>query len=171
MTRYLLLLVLPFISLRGLAQDDPELPKGWVFYIEGHHGVSTNFHRSPDIFVSGLRIHPQVTVVPHHLRFGATAELAFTNKTFYGLFGPTLNWKIKTLNVKSFGSILNLQVQAEHLWGTGKQQLIGGGLKAEVGQLFQLGFMVHRDYNLNYWWFQGGLGINLIKKKKDSDPL
>jgi hypothetical protein len=158
-------------SLYSVAQTDPEFPKGAVFYIEGHHGVATNFHRSPDIFVSGLRANPQITIVPQHLRLGGTAELAFTNKTFYGLFGPTLNWKLKTLNVKPFGSILNLQLQAEHLWGTGKQQLVGGGLKAEVGQLFLLGFMAHRDYNLNYWWFQGGLGFNLIKKKKDGDPF
>lgn len=172
MVRYALIVFICFLSVRGIAQDDPEFPKGWVFYAEGHHGLSTNFKgSSPDIFVAGLRANPQVTIVPQHLRFGAAAELAFTNKTFYGVFGPTLNWKIKTLNVKSMGSILNLQVQAEHLWGTDKQKLIGGGLKAEVGQLILLGFMIHRDYNLNYWWFQGGLGINLVKKKKDGDPL
>jgi hypothetical protein len=156
----------------GFAQDDPEFPKGYVFYVEGHHGLSTNFKgSSPDIFVSGLRANPQITVVTHLLRLGGAANLIFTNKTFYGVFGPTVNYKIKTLNVKSMGSILNLQLQAEHLWGTDKQRLIGGGLKAEAGQLILLGFMLHRDYNLNYWWFQGGLGINLKKKKKDGDQL
>jgi hypothetical protein len=172
MTRRLLSMLVLFLSLSCVAQDDPEMPKGWAFYIEGHHGLSTNFKgSSPDMFVAGLRTNPQVTIAPHHLRLGVTGELAFTNKKFYGLFGPTLNWKIKTLNVKNFGSILNLQVQAEHLWGTDKQRLAGAGLKAEVGQMIMLGFMIHRDYNLNYWWFQGGLGINLVKKKKDSEPL
>ena len=172
MTRYVVLVLNCLIAINTLAQDDPEFPRGFVFYIEGHHGLSTNFKgASPDIFVSGLRANPQITLVPQHLRFGAAAELLFTNKIFSGIFGPTLNYKIKTLNVKSFGSILNLQVQAEHLWGTDEQKLIGAGLKAEVGQLALLGFMIHRDYHLNYWWFQGGLGINLKKKKKDSDPL
>jgi hypothetical protein len=155
------------------AQKDPEFPKGWVMYLESHHGIATNFQQSPDLFVGFLSITPQVTIVPSHLRLGGTAGLLFTNKRFDGLFGPNLVAKITTLNVKQMGSILNLQLKAEHLWGTNKQKLIGGGIYAELGQLLLIGLSMHRDYGLNYWWFQGGLGYNLLHKKKGPpvDPL
>lgn len=155
------------------AQKDPEFPKGWVMYLESHHGIATNFHLSPDLFVGYLSITPQVTIVPSKLRLGGTAGLLLSNKRLDGLFGPNLVLKIKTLNVKQMGSILNLQLKAEHLWSTNKQKLIGGGISAELGQLLLIGLSMHRDYGLNYWWFQFGLGYNLLRKKKGppADPL
>jgi hypothetical protein len=155
------------------AQKDPEFPKGAVMYLESHHGIATNFHNSPDLFVGYLGLTPQVTVIPSHLRLGGTAGLLFNNKKFDGLFGPNLALKIKTLNVKQMGSILNLQLKVEYLWGTDKQKLIGGDINVELGQLLLIGLSLHRDYGLNYWWFQGGLGFNLLRKKKGgpADPL
>jgi hypothetical protein len=157
----------------AVAQKDPEFPKGMVMYLESHHGIATNFHYSPDLFVGYLSLTPQVTVVPAHLRLGGTAGLLFNNKRFDGLFGPNLVLKLKTLDVKQMGSILNLQLKLEHLWGTNQQKLIGGGLNAELGQILLIGLSLHRDYGLNYWWFQGGLGFNLLHKKKGppADPL
>jgi hypothetical protein len=156
------------------AQQDPEFPKAkWVMYLEAHQGLATNFHRSPDIYVGGLRATPQFPIIAGKLRAGAVAGVAFTNKKTYGTFGPNLALKLKTLQVKEFGSILNIQLQAEHLWGTDKQKLAGGGIKAELGQLLMISITGHRDYHLNYWWWQGGIGFNLLRKKKGppSDPL
>lgn len=158
----------------GNAQKDTEFPKGAVMYLESHHGLATNFkHYSPDLFVGYLSLTPQVTVVPQHLRLGATAGLLFNNKRFDGLFGANAVLKLKTLDVKPMGSLLNLQLKVEHLWGTNKQKLIGGGLNAEIGEIVLIGLSLHRDYGLNYWWFQGGLGFNLLHKKKGppADPL
>ncbi len=173
MKRLLTCFIFSLVYINTIAQTDPEFPKGAVMYLESHHGIATNFHNSPDLFVGYLSITPQVTIVPAHLRLGATAGLLFNNKKFDGLFGPNLVLKLKTLDVKPMGSILNLQLKLEHLWGTNKQKLIGGGLSAEIGQIVLIGLSLHRDYGLNYWWFQGGLGYNLLHKKKTApaDPL
>jgi len=34
-----------------------------------------------------------------------------------------------------------------------------------------VGLSAHRDYALNQWWFQAGVGYNLLHKKMASDPL
>lgn len=156
------------------AQQDPEFPKRkWVMYLEAHQGIATNFRNTPDIYVGGLRINPQFTAIAGKLRLGAVAGAVFTNKKTYGTFGPNLSLKLKSLQAKEFGSILNIQLQAEHLWGTGKQKLAGGGIKSEIGQLLMVSITGHRDYHLNYWWWQAGIGFNLLRKKKGppSDPL
>jgi hypothetical protein len=155
------------------AQKDPEFPKGWVLYMEVQQGLATNFTYSPDLYTGGLQLSPQVTIIEQKLRIGADAGLVYTNKQFSGTFGPKVTYKITTLNVKEFGSILNLQLEAAHLWGTNKQKLIGGAVKAEIGQLLLTGLTVYREYQFNYWWFQWGFGFNLAHKKKGPpvDPL
>ena len=160
-----------FIS--ATAQRDPEFPKGWVLYLQAHDGMVTNFTTAPDLFVAGLSLSPQLTVVPGLLRLGGTAGAIFNNKKIAGVFGPNLVIKLASLQANSLGSILNLQLQLEHLWGTSQQKLLGGLLQSEIGQFFRLGFSIHRDYGLNTWWFQGGLGYNLLRKKKKGieDPM
>lgn len=149
-----------------------EFPKGWVMYLEGMQGASTSFHSSPDTYVGNLQLTPQVTVIPNHLRLSAVTGLAFNNKKLYAAYGAGVNWKLSTIGFNSLGSLLNLQVQVQHIWGTGKQKLVGGGVKAEVGKLFLMGISAHRDYKLNAWWLQGGIGFNLLRKKaKAQDPF
>jgi hypothetical protein len=155
------------------AQKDPEFPKGWVMYLQAHDGTVTNFRSAPDLFVAGLSLSPQMTIVPGLLRIGGTAGAVFNNKKAAGIFGPDLVVKLASVQANSLGSILNLQLQLEHLWGTGQQRLLGGLLQSEIGQLFRLGFSIHRDYGQNSWWFQGGIGYNLLRKKKKGidDPM
>jgi hypothetical protein len=161
------------IFLSATAQKDPEFPKGCVMYLESQLGTTTRFNTSPDLFLSTLRLSPQVTLVPGYLRLGGTAAAVFNNKKADGTFGPNLVIKLATLNVKPLGSLLNVQLQLEHLWGTDKQKLLGGLLHVELGQLMVIGLSMHRDYGLNDWWFQGGIGYNLLRKKnkKLQDPI
>lgn len=155
------------------AQTDTEFPKGWVMYLQSQLGTTTHSTSSPDLFLSSLRLSPQMTVVPGYLRLGATAAAVFNNKRADGTFGPNLVVKLASVNVQQLGSLLNLQLQLEHLWGTGKQKLLGGLLHAELGQLLIIGLSMHRDYGLNDWWFQGGIGYNLLRKKNKvlQDPM
>ncbi|MBE7172066.1 MAG: hypothetical protein INR73_15875 [Williamsia sp.] len=159
------------ITLETQAQE--EFPKGWVMYLEALQGAATNFHAGPDQFVGNLQLSPQLTLIPDHIRVSAIGGTAFYNKKFYGTYGAGLNWRLSTISFDPFGSLLNLQVQLQHLWGTDKQRLVGGGLKAELGQIFLVGISAHRDYQLNEWWLQTGIGFNLLhKKKKDAgDPF
>src|SRR5450432_3505816 len=173
MKQLLLCFAASIVSLSAMAQKGPEFPKGWVMYLEEDHGVSTNFTSSPDLFVSGLRLSPQATVIPGILRIGATAGAVFTNKKLDGTFGPNVAIKLAAPDVKSLGTIFNAQLQLEYLWGTtSNQRLIGGFFHVEIGQRAVIGLGIHRDYVFNYWWFQGGLGYNLLHKKKIlEDPI
>jgi len=157
-------------SLQSTAQ---EFPKGWVMYLQATQGMTTNFTSVPDAFTGSVQLVPQVTVVPNMLRLSATAALAYNNKKLFGLYGPGLHVKLADLHISIFGSpqsFANLQLQLQHLWGSEKQKMAGGGLHAELGQLLMLGGTVYRDYNLNNWWFQTGVGFNLLFKKKRTTP-
>jgi hypothetical protein len=164
-----------FSFLHTCAQTDPEFPKGWVMYLEAQQGMATTFNSSPDIYVFSLGLAPAATVIPGHLRLGGTANLLYTNKNISAAFGPRAAWKIKTFNIDPLGSLFNLQLQVEHLWGTDKQKLFGGGPVIEAGQILSFSLTAHRDYCLNYWWFRAGLGFNLLHKKRKSptgtDPM
>jgi hypothetical protein len=163
------------LALSVRAQNDPEFPKGWVLYLEAQQGMSTDFHATADTYVGGLGLSPAITLIPQHLRLGTTADLLYTNKKILAVFGPRVAWKLKTFNLNPLGSIMNLHLRLEQLWGTEKQSVFGGGPVVEAGQLFTLSLTAHRDYRLNYWWFRTGLGFNLLYQKRKSptgtDPL
>lgn len=169
--RFSLLLI---VGLSISAQAQEEFPKGWVMYLEAMQGVVTGFHASqPDLYVGNLQLSPQVTIIPGYLRLSAIGGGTFYSKHIYGMAGAGLNAKLVTVHFNPFGSLLNLQAQLQHLWGTGHQQLLGGGLKAELGQIILLGITAHRDYHFREWWLQAGVGFNLLHKKKSAsqDPF
>jgi hypothetical protein len=149
--------------------DDTEFRKGWATYLKLDNGLISNFHLSPDLYVGGLQINPQVTVIEHKLRIGATAGIVYANKKIAGLLGPSIAFKLKSLNLKNLAGLANLQLIAEHNWGTERQRLIGGGIGLELLQKAMLIFTVHRDYKLNTWWLQTHVGIRL-KKNKNKEP-
>ena len=158
-------------SFSAYAQE--EFPKGWVMYAEATQGAVTSFHARPDLYVGTLQVSPQVTLIPDYLRLSAIGGIAFSNKRLFGLYGAGLNIKLATIRFEPFGSLLNLQAQLQHLWGTKDQKLAGGGLKAELGQIILVGISAHRDYGLHQWWLQSGIGFNLVHKKKSAsqDPF
>lgn len=119
--------------------------------------------------MGGLQLNPQITVVEHKLRICATAGFVYANKKIAGLFGPSVAFKLKSFNLKNLAGLANLQLIAEHNWGTEKQQLLGGGIGLELLQKAMLLFTTHRDYKLNAWWIQAHVGIRL-KKNKNKVP-
>ena len=151
------------------AQSDPEFPKGFILYAKLHNGMVTDFSSRPDLYVGGLQLAPQYTVVPHLLRAGIIAGGFYGNKKIQGEFGPSLSLKLKTFNANlqgaRVGSLGNLNLLVDHLWGTGKQRLIGGGLILDAGNIASFGLTAHRDYKLNNWWFQSEIAIRISKKR------
>jgi hypothetical protein len=154
------------------AQTDPEFPKGFIIYAKLHNGMVTNFSSAPDLYVGGLQIVPQYTVVPNLLRAGLVAGGFYENKKIQGEFGPSLSFKLKTFNANlhgaRVGSFGNLNLLIDHLWGTGKQRLFGGGLILDAGNIISFGLTAHRDYQFNNWWFQSEIAVRISKKKKTS---
>jgi len=160
-----------FICIRGIAQDATEFPKGFVMHAKLHNGMITNFHRGADLYVGGFQLVPQVTVLPGKLRMGIIAGGFYAGKTLEGQFGPTLSVKLKTFNAGPFGSAANVHLSADHIWGTNKQKLAGGGIHVDLLNKLVLGLTAHRDYEWNTWWLQTALGLRISKIKKTKEPF
>lgn len=152
------------------AQTDTEFPKGFIMYAKLHNGITTNFNSRPELYVGGLQLAPQYAIVPHLLRGGIIAGGFYSDKKIRGEFGPSLSLKLKTLKANlqgaPIGSLGNINLLLDHLWGTGGQRLLGGGIIVDVGNLINLGITAHRDYGLNNWWFQSEIAIRISKKHK-----
>ena len=166
-----LLLFLICYRFVSIAQNDPEFPKGYIMHLKIHNGAVTGFNRYPDLYVGGLQMVPQVTVVPGLLRAGAVAGAFYGDKKVQGLFGPTVSVKLKTIPAGIFGSAGNIHLSLDHLWGTDRQRLIGGGLHADILNRVVVGITAHRDYNLNTWWIQQATGIRISKKHIPVPPF
>jgi hypothetical protein len=147
-----------------------EFPKGWTLYLEGAQGVMTQFHQGADLYTGSLQLEPQVTLKTGFIRAGAVAAMAYNNKKAAGLFGPAAAIKLFQVNAGALGSLANIQARVSHLWGTGRQRLLGGGIYFEAAQLLMAGIKADRDYGLNTWWFQGSIGFNLLHKKRPATP-
>lgn len=148
--------------------DDTEFRKGWTTYLKLDNGVVSNFHAAPDLYAGGMQINPQVTVLVHKLRLGANGGFVYTNKKFSGLIGPSVAFKLTSINMKNLAGLANLQLIGEHSWGTEKQRLVGLGIGLELLQKALVSFTTHRDYKLNSWWIQAHIGIRLKKDKSET---
>jgi hypothetical protein len=148
-----------------------EFPKGWVFPLELGQGTNTAFDQTPDLYLGTLSFVPQYTLIKGRLRAGIAAGGAYTNKHIYGTGGPRLSLMLTDGPKVLHSTALNIQLVAEHLWGTKEQRLAGGGLSAEIGQLATLSLKALRDYHLSAWWLQFGLGINLFSPKPSDNPF
>lgn len=164
-------LFLFFFSLQLWAQD-PEFPREFIMHLKLHNGMVTNFRgQTPDIYVGGIQLIPQYTIIKNVVRAGVVLDGFYTSKKLQAALGPTLSIKLKTLHAKPFGSAGNIHLNIDHLWGTEKQRLLGGGINADIGNRIVLGLAVHRDYYLNNWWLQNTLGLRISKVKKLSEPF
>ena len=156
----------------AFSQDDPEFPKKeFIMHIKLHSGLVTNFHApAPDLYVGGLQLTPQFTVIENHLRLGLIGDGYYSGKKMQAAIGPTVSLKIKTLALKNFGSGGNLNLSVDHLWGSGKQRLLGGGINIDLLNFIVAGISVHRDYHLNSWWIQSSFGFRISKVKEIPHP-
>jgi hypothetical protein len=156
---------------RCFAQTDTEFPKGFIMHAKLHNGMVSNFKAGADFYVGGIQLVPQFTVVKSKMRAGAVAGAFYSGKVLEGQFGLNTSVKLKTLKALVFGSAANVNLSAEHLWGTGKQKLIGGGINLDLLNLLVLSLTTHRDYEFKTWWLQTSIGIRISKKKKMREPF
>jgi len=152
--------------------QDPEFPKQeFTLHAKLHNGFITNFHsNAPDQYVGGIQIVPQFVIIENRLRGGIIADGFYSGKKVQAAVGPTLSYKLATIQLKKFGSGGNLHLSLDHLWGTNNQRLLGGGLNIDLLNFVTTGISAHRDYNLNTWWFQTSFGIRISKVKQPPHP-
>ena len=146
-----------------------EFPNEFIMHLRLHSGMITYKKPAPDIFVGGLQLVPQVTLVEHSLRGGLVAGGFYTNSDIYGLLGPTVSLKLTEFKGGYFGSIGNIHLNVDHLWGTGEQRLAGAGINLDLLNKLVISLMAHRDYRLNNWWIQSGIAFRLSKVKQPKE--
>src|SRR3954471_23210249 len=166
---FLTLLILLYSS--GLFAQDTEFPKGFIMHLKLHNGLVTTFNTAPDLYVGGIQLVPEVTVVEHLVRVGVIADGFYTDKKVQGAIGPTLSLKLKTFKTGFYGTAGNIHLVVNHLWGTSNERLVGGGLVADVLNKITIGITAHRDYNLDTWWFQSELGFRISKAQKPKEAF
>lgn len=153
------------------AQSPTEFPKGFVMHAKLHNGMLTRFSSLPDQYTGGFQFVPQITVVPGYWRVGLIAGGLYTHKQLEAQFGATMSLKLKEVEASVFGSAGNVHLSFDYILGTGKQQLLGGGINIDALNKLVLGITTHRDVSLNSWWFQTTLGVRLSKLKKIKEPF
>ena len=89
---YCLLVFYLFASVTSFSQT--EFPKEFITHIRLHSGMITYSNSEPELFVGGLQIIPQFTLVSNKLRGGVVAGAFYTDNNINGLFGPTISYKI-----------------------------------------------------------------------------
>lgn len=153
------------------AQSDPEFKKAFIMHLDLHNGMQTNFKSGEDLFVGGIQLTPQWTLVPSRIRGGVKAGIFYNEQKVQTLFGPSISFKLKTFNASVFGTAGNLHLSLDHLWGSGKQRLLGGGINLDLLNRIVLGPQLHRDYSRNNWWIQFKVGYRISKVKKTKEPF
>ncbi|HVG15612.1 MAG TPA: hypothetical protein VM935_11650 [Chitinophagaceae bacterium] len=148
-----------------------EFPKEFITHIRLHSGMITYTNSTPELFVGGLQVIPQVSIVPYKLRGGVIAGAFYAYNSIHGAFGPTVSYKIKEFTGGHFGSLGNLHLNFDHLWGTDKQRLAGGGINLDLLNKLVVGLSAHRDYNLNNWWIQSGIAFRISKVKQPKETV
>lgn len=172
MNKHLTSLVCLLLSFSFTHAQITEFKKGWTTELRLQSGMATNFEgNSPDMFTGGLLLTEHVTAVPGKLKAGAVAGGIYYNKKLQGLFGPEVLFKIKDFNAGEMGSVGNLHLSANWLFGTEHEQLVGGGIHVSALNLLTIGVTAHRDYNLNSWWFQCVVSVRISKIKKTEEPF
>lgn len=170
-SKFLPLIFSTLFFTQAAAQSNTEFPPGFVMHAKLHNGMLTDFHRGADLYVGGFQLVPQATLIPGKLRAGLVAGAFYAGKNLEGQFGPTIAVKLKNFNAGPFGSAANLQLTGDHIWGTGKQKLVGGGVHLDLLNKLLLGLTAHRDYEFNTWWLQTSLGLRISKIKKTKEPF
>ena len=145
------------LSTSTFSFSQTEFPPEFIAHLRLHSGMITYSNSDPELFVGGLQLIPQFTFVPHKLRGGLVAGAFYSDNNINGLFGPTISYKITEFKGGHFGSLGNLHINLDHLWGTDKQHLAGGGINLDLLNKLVVSLSAHRDYKLSNWWIQSGI--------------
>jgi hypothetical protein len=148
-----------------------EIPRGFVLPVEVTQGFRSVPGMNNQFYIAALRIQPMHAVLDNNVRIGLTASLDYSNPTVDLLAGPRLSYRIMN-NMTLLGSIFNLQICGESLWGTREHKLWGLGGVLEGGPVI-ITIRGNHEYEFKEFWFEASVGLNIdtFFKKKDEDPL
>lgn len=166
-----LLLLCFMLSSAVRSQTGPlEFPKEFIMHAKLSTGLIAPPH-APDLFVGSLELRPQWTLVEHKLRGGLVAGGFYTSRRLYGVGGVTVSYKLAEFTGGYFGSLGNVHLNFDHLWGTGDQKLAGAGINLDLLNKLVVGLAGHRDYYSARWWWTSSVAFRLSKVKKPKEDF
>ena len=135
--------------------------------VELGQGFNKPSEQAP-LYLVGLQVVPQVTVIPNRLRVGVVLGGFYPGSRVGALAGPRLTLKLLQGKPVLTASSFNLHILGEYLWATAPapangRQLLGGGIGIGSSDLVTVAFKLHRDLNQPATWFQVSIGYNLVK--------
>lgn len=161
-----LLLFCLAVSAAARSQTGPlEFPKEFIMHARLSTGLIAPPH-VPELFVGSLELRPQWTLVEHKLRGGLVAGGFYTARTVYGLGGLTVSYKLSEFTGGYFGSLGNLHLNFDHLWGGADQRLVGAGINLDLLNKLVVGLGGYRDYHFGQWWWTSSIAFRISKVKK-----
>ncbi|MBO0929646.1 hypothetical protein [Fibrella aquatilis] len=183
--RHILFLSLVALLTAAQAQDTPpadepppdfaEFNRRVVLPLEVGMGFSSQQSKA----LSSVQTCPQITLINHRLRLGASVGGAYSagvpdlkTDQWQVYAGPRVSVKLTTLSLALNGlpdgiRWGNVQVFVEHLWGQTNTKLIGGGAALEVLKRYSVFVKLHRDYEHQSTWAQFALAYNFIGQRKE----
>lgn len=165
MKKNALFLLLLALSLSASGQDFNEK---MVLPIELSQGFIKS-RATPELFVGQLSLAPQWKLIDRTLRAGLIAGGFFTAGNIYGLAGPQLALKIARLGKVFTADAGNVHLSANYQFGTRQQQLVGGGIHADLAEILILSLKYQRDVHNQANWFQFGIAYHLFREKIPTD--
>jgi hypothetical protein len=165
MTESALLFLLLVLSSGASGQDFNEKR---VLPIELSQGFIKS-RATPELFVGQVSLAPQWKLIDRKLRAGLVAGGFFTAGKVYGLAGPQMALKIAQLGKVFTTDVGNIHLTANYQLGTKRQQLVGGGIHADLAEILLLSLRYQRDVHNQANWFQVGLAYHLFRKKIPTD--
>ena len=160
MKKPLLFLLLVVLRYRATGQDFTEKK---VIPLEFSQGL-ISVPGSSELYVGQLTVSPQWRL-GGSLRAGITAGGSYASRRLNGLAGPRIALKVLQLPKIFTAETGNLHLSADYLFSTGGQQLLGGGIHADLAELLILSFNYRRDLHNPANWFQFGIAYHLSREK------
>lgn len=118
----------------------------------------------PELYVGQLTVSPQWGL-GGTLRAGITVGGFYAARRLNGLAGPRIALKVFQFSKVFTAETGNLHLSADYLFGTGNQQLLGGGIHADLAELLILSLNYRRDLHNRANWFQFGIAYHLSRAK------
>jgi hypothetical protein len=148
-----------------------EIPRGFVMPVELSQGFRVPEGATNQLYLAALRIEPMYAFLGNNMRGGVAASAEYTNPQLDWFIGPRLSYRLIS-NMGAVGSLYNVQVCTEALWGTRDHKLWGLGLVVE-GDPIIFSVRGSHEYEFKEFWFEASIGVNLdvFLRKKNEDPF
>ncbi len=153
-------LTFALIGLSGVGEGiSQEIGRGFVLPVTFGQGFRSSSNMDAELYLATVRTQPSITLPGNKVRLGLTGLGTYANPGVDVVLGPAAALRLYTKNT-DFGTLFNVQLTAEALWGTSATKLWSGGFLVELNPVL-FSFRFFREYEHRENWLEAGIGVNL----------